>query len=61
VQRALAAAQISVEQDGIYGPSTAAAVALFQKRQGINLSGVVDPMTRRLGTLPEGPRPGGRN
>ena len=50
VQRALAAASIAVAQDGVYDPATAAAVARYQKREGINISGVVDAATRqRLG------------
>jgi hypothetical protein len=57
VQRALAAAEIPVEQDGVYNPSTAAAVARFQKQKGINANGVVDAMTRhRLGIATEAPR-----
>ena len=42
VQRALAAAKISVEQDGEYNSATAGAVARFQKQNGLNVSGVVD-------------------
>jgi peptidoglycan hydrolase-like protein with peptidoglycan-binding domain len=50
VQRALAAAKIAVEQDGVYRSSTAAAVAHFQKEQGLNVDGIVDLVTRqRLG------------
>jgi len=57
VQRALAAAKIAVDQDGVYRPSTAAAVAHFQKEQGINVNGVVDAVTRqRLGVAPDTPR-----
>ena len=59
VQRALAAAKIAVDQDGIYHPSTAAAVARFQKQQGINISGVVDDQTRRvLGVAEPAPQRG---
>jgi peptidoglycan hydrolase-like protein with peptidoglycan-binding domain len=62
VQRALAAAKISVEQDGEYDSATAGAVARFQKQNGLNVSGVVDAATRRrLGELGEPPRQGGRN
>jgi peptidoglycan hydrolase-like protein with peptidoglycan-binding domain len=62
VQRALAAAKIPIEPDGIYNSSTAAAVAHFQKLRGLNVSGVVDAETRqRLGVLPEAPRGDGRN
>ena len=51
-QQALAAAQLPVEQDGVYRISTATAVARFQKRKGINVSGVVDVPTRRALGLP---------
>jgi hypothetical protein len=62
VQRALAAAKISVEQDGEYNSSTAGAVARFQKQNGLNVSGVVDAATRRrLGGLGDPLRQGGRN
>jgi hypothetical protein len=63
VQRALAAAKIAVEEDGVYRPATAAAVARFQKRHGINVSGVVDDETRRLLGIdtPAPPRRGGQN
>ena len=47
VQRALAGAKISVEQDGDYNSATAGAVARFQKQNGLNVSGVVDAATRR--------------
>ncbi|HMD65716.1 MAG TPA: peptidoglycan-binding domain-containing protein [Stellaceae bacterium] len=57
VQRALVAAKIAVDQDGIYRPSTAAAVAHFQKEQRINVNGVVDVVTRqRLGVAADTPR-----
>jgi hypothetical protein len=57
VQRALAAAEIPVEQDGVYNPPTAAAVARFQKQKGMNANGVVDPVTRqRLGLAIDSPR-----
>jgi hypothetical protein len=62
VQRALAVAKISVEQDGDYNSATAGAVARFQKQNGLNVSGVVDAATRRrLGELGEPQRQGGRN
>jgi Putative peptidoglycan binding domain len=62
VQRALAAAKVSVEQDGVYRVSTAIAVARFQKQKGMNVSGVVDPATRRtLGLRAPAPLPSGRN
>ncbi|HKM71934.1 MAG TPA: peptidoglycan-binding domain-containing protein [Stellaceae bacterium] len=57
VQRALVAAKIAVDQDGIYRPSTAAAVAHFQKEQRINVNGVVDVVTQqRLGVAAATPR-----
>ncbi len=57
VQRALAAAGIAVDQDGVYRPATAAAVAHFQKEQGINVDGVVDIVTRqRLGLAADTPQ-----
>lgn len=62
VQRALAAANIAIDQDGVYTPATAAAVARFQRQNGINVTGVVDGATRqRLGIPADVPRQGGRN
>jgi hypothetical protein len=62
VQRALADAKISVEQDGEYNSATAGAVARFQKQNGLNVSGVVDAATRRrLGGSGDPLRQGGRN
>jgi hypothetical protein len=62
VQRALAAAQVRVEEDGEYNSATAAAVARFQKQNGLNVSGVVDAATRqRLGASGDPLRQGGRN
>jgi peptidoglycan hydrolase-like protein with peptidoglycan-binding domain len=62
VQRALAKANIPIDQDGVYSPTTAAAVARFQKQNGLNVSGVVDNATRqRLGLPADTPRQGGRN
>jgi murein L,D-transpeptidase YcbB/YkuD len=62
VQHALVSAKIPVAQDGAYSPSTAAAVARFQKGIGINANGVVDTETRRrLGVAPDVSRQGGRN
>jgi len=61
VQRALAAAQLPVEPDGVYRLSTATAVARFQKQKGINVSGVVDAPTRlALGLRALAPLPAGR-
>jgi len=60
IQRALAAANISVDQGGVYNPATAGAVARFQKQKGMNVTGIVDAATRqRLGG--EGDRQGSRN
>jgi peptidoglycan hydrolase-like protein with peptidoglycan-binding domain len=62
VQRALFAAKLPVEQDGVYRMSTAAAVARFQKQKNINVSGVVDAATRQaLGLSAAQARPAGRN
>ncbi|MBV9198627.1 MAG: peptidoglycan-binding protein, partial [Alphaproteobacteria bacterium] len=62
VQRALAAAQMPVAQDGEYNSATASAVARFQKEKGLNVSGVVDTATRqRLGGSGDPLRRGGRN
>jgi hypothetical protein len=62
IQHALAAAKVAVEQNGVYNSSTAAAVARFQKQNGMNVNGVVDGATRqRLGLAAEAPRQGGRN
>ena len=60
--RALAAAKVPVEQDGVYRILTATAVARFQEQKGMNVSGVVDPATwQALGLRAPGPRPAGRN
>jgi hypothetical protein len=62
VQRALAAAKVPVEQDGVYRVSTTTAVARFQKQKGMNVSGVVDTSTRQaLGLSAPARRPAGRN
>ncbi len=62
VQRALAEAKIVTEQDGVYSPATAAAVARFQRQSGLNVTGVVDLATRqRLGLPADTTRQGGRN
>ena len=62
IQRALAGAKVAIEQNGVYNSSTAAAVARFQKQNGMNVNGVVDGATRqRLGLAAEAPRQGGRN
>ena len=59
-QRALNASRIAAPQNGAYDGATAAAVARFQKQQGLNVDGVVDAATRqKLGVKPEpaGPKP----
>jgi Putative peptidoglycan binding domain len=62
VQRALVAAKVPAEQDGVYRVSTATAVARFQKQKGMNVSGVVDTPTRQaLGLSAPARRPAGRN
>jgi putative peptidoglycan binding protein len=62
VQRALSAAKIMVEEDGVYNSATAGAVARFQKEKGINVSGVVDATTRqRLSGVEDPPRRPSRN
>jgi hypothetical protein len=62
VQRALAAARMSVEENGEYNSATAAAVARFQRQTGLNVSGVVDTTTRqRLDGLGDPLHQGGRN
>jgi Putative peptidoglycan binding domain len=62
VQRALVAAKVPAEQDGVYRVSTATAVARFQKQKGMNVSGVVDTPTRQaLGLRAPARRPAGRN
>ena len=58
VQRALAAGNIAAPQNGAYDGPTAAAVARFQKQNGLNADGVVDATTRqKLGITAEAPRP----
>jgi hypothetical protein len=53
VQRALAAAKISTPQTGAYDGTTAAAVAQFQKQNGLNVDGIVNAATRdKLGVKP---------
>ncbi len=62
VQRALAAAKQPIGQNGVYGISTATAVARFQKQKGMNVNGVADaPTQRALGLRVPTPRPAGRN
>jgi hypothetical protein len=54
VQRARAAATIQAPQNGRYDGPTAVAVARFQKRNGLNVNGVVDAATRqKLALKPE--------
>jgi hypothetical protein len=58
VQKALAAAGMTVPQSGIYDGATAAAVAQFQKKNGLNADGVVNAATRqKLGVKPEPAQP----
>jgi putative peptidoglycan binding protein len=53
VQQALAAAGQPAPQTGVYDGATAAAVARFQKKSGLNVDGVVDAGTReKLGVKP---------
>ena len=62
VQHALAKVGVSTEQDGVYSAATAAAIARFQKQNGLNVSGVVDRATRqRLGLAGDTTLQGGRN
>ncbi len=58
VQKALAAAGMTAPQSGIYDGATAAAVAQFQKKNGLNADGVVNAATRqKLGVKPEPTQP----
>ncbi|HEX6441240.1 MAG TPA: peptidoglycan-binding domain-containing protein [Stellaceae bacterium] len=60
VQQALVAAGQPAPQTGLYDGATAAAVARFQKKSGLNVDGVVDDETRqKLGVKPaaNGPAP----
>jgi hypothetical protein len=60
VQKALAAAGMTAPQSGVYDGGTAAAVAQFQKKNGLNADGVVNAATRqKLGVKPEPAKPGG--
>jgi hypothetical protein len=43
---------VRVPVDGIYGPQTAAAVAVWQKIQGLKADGVVGPITRTAMGIP---------
>jgi hypothetical protein len=59
VQRALGSAKITAPQTGTYDGATAAAVAQYQKQNGLNVDGVVNAATRdKLGVKPA-PQPGG--
>ncbi len=46
LQQALAAKDIAVDVDGVFGPGTKAAVIAFQERKGLNPDGIVGPGTR---------------
>jgi hypothetical protein len=60
VQKALAAAGMTAPQSGVYDGGTAAAVAQFQKKNGLSADGVVNAATRqKLGVKPEPAKPGG--
>ena len=54
LQTLLVAEGIQVETDGVFGPSTAAAVKTFQNTKGLTVDGVVGPKTwtALLGPLP---------
>jgi len=56
VQRSLNGAKIAAPQSGTYDGATAAAVAQFQKQNGLNVDGVVTEATRdKLGVKPLAP------
>jgi hypothetical protein len=58
VQRALNAAKIAAPQTGTYDGATAAAVAQFQKQNGLNVDGIVSDTTRdKLGVRPQAQQP----
>jgi hypothetical protein len=58
VQRALKAHNVAAPESGAYDGATAAAVAHFQKQNGLNVDGVVDRATRqKLGIKPPLPTP----
>lgn len=58
VQRALNAAKVAAPQSGTYDGATAAAVAQFQKQNGLNVDGIVAEATRdKLGVKPAEPLP----
>ena len=58
VQKALAAAGMTAPQSGVYDGGTAATIAQFQKKNGLNADGVVNAATRqKLGVKPEPAKP----
>jgi hypothetical protein len=59
VQRALASAKITAPQTGTYDGITAAAVAQFQKQNGLNVDGIVNVATREKLGVKSIPSPGG--
>ncbi len=46
VQEALVRAGFDLQVDGVFGAKTRAVVKAFQRREGLNANGIVDPVTR---------------
>jgi hypothetical protein len=57
VQQAVKANKVEPFTDRVYDTATALAVARFQKQAGLNVSGVVDAVTREKLGIPEPPPP----